>query len=384
MGHIPWLDYLDTLDDKGLAPLTKLAQRWIYERQHPPARDCPTHKFLVSEGTQEIGLGAYLHKQGFGLGAALEADLIFVMEPVGSREGAFDFADDCGSNGDPMTSQECFTQPLSSCSHRDAVVGRNAWKFGSRMWDVVNANGVKFYKDDCPSFLKEKLQAYYRGTDLTPAFFKLWWRAQSAAYLSRLNAETTDHLRTARRDAELHQTWLHGNDGRPTAGVPYPLPPGTSSLHVRHGDKASEMTLVPFEKYVDAAERYSSENPLAGRKALFVSSESPGVIENAARLPDDGRKKQLTSADEHWQVFTSNIPRFNSGPYQQIRKYGPSTMTRSWYLQLWMALECDAFFGTRASNWNRIIDEFRCIFVDKCQLPYFELGPETDWDEYFW
>ncbi|KAI8586596.1 hypothetical protein BDZ88DRAFT_509668 [Geranomyces variabilis] len=434
MGHVPWLSYLDSLDDAGLAPLTKLAQRWIYENQHPPRKQCAKRTYLVSAGTQSIGLGAYLHKQGFGLGAALEFGLLFVLAPVGSEDGKYDFADDCGAgsgggggggaaaaDSQRMSSLECFTQPLSSCTFDDAMRVGHAWEktyrpitndtttttttttvppppvppppvppspvmwFGDADWRSVTHGNATFTKDMIPTYLREQLVAHFPGAQLTPAFFKLWWRGQSAAYLSRLNAKTSDALRALRLDPTLHRTWTHDDD-RPYLSAPYPLPRGTMNLHVRHGDKATEMHLMPFTTYVNAAERLSSENPQMYLRRLFVSSEDPGVIEDAAWLPQRNETSHgvLTSPDLRWRVFTSDIPRVNSGPYQQINKYGASNMTRSWYLQLWMALECDAFFGTRASNWNRIIDEFRCIFVDKCQLPYFEMGPETDWRDYFW
>ncbi|TPX60191.1 hypothetical protein PhCBS80983_g01956 [Powellomyces hirtus] len=385
MGHMNWLDYLDTLDERGLAPLTKLAQRWIYEKQHPPKSDCKNRKFYVSEGTERLGLGAYLHKQGWGLAAALEANLIFVMNPVGTHEGVYDFADNCGTGSHNLTSLECFTQPLSSCTVEHAVVGKNAQLFREADWVGVDldGSGVSFHKDSPPSYLKNKLAEHYSGVKLTSAFYKVWWRGQSAAYLSRLNAAMSDDIRKARKDVEVHRTWSHGTGGLPSNGIPYPMPAGTMNIHVRHGDKGSEMTLIPFETYVASAERYSSENPQTAFKRVFVSSEDPGVIDDAAKLPERNRRT-LTAPDEQWQVFTSVIPRVNAGPYQQIHQYGSTVMTKSWYLQLWMALECDAYFGTRASNWNRIIDEFRCIYVDKCQLPYFEMGPENDWKDYYW
>ena len=52
----------------------------------------------------------------------------------------------------------------------------------------------------------------------------------------------------------------------------------------RHGDKGSEMTLVPFEQYVLAAEKLIAENPLGLKRVGFVSTEDPYVIEQAANL----------------------------------------------------------------------------------------------------
>ena len=52
----------------------------------------------------------------------------------------------------------------------------------------------------------------------------------------------------------------------------------------RHGDKAAEMQLVEFKKYVEAAEKLINENPLGLKRVALVSSEDPWVIEEASRL----------------------------------------------------------------------------------------------------
>jgi hypothetical protein len=47
-------------------------------------------------------------------------------------------------------------------------------------------------------------------------------------------------------------------------------------------------------------------------------------------------------------------------------------------LQLYMSLEADAWVGTRGSNWNRLIDELRCVWVPKCPNPYVDVGDLRD------
>lgn len=49
-----------------------------------------------------------------------------------------------------------------------------------------------------------------------------------------------------------------------------------------------------------------------------------------------------------------------------------------------MALECDAWVGTRGSNWNRLIDELRCVWVPKCLHTYVDVGRRANWDGYSW
>jgi hypothetical protein len=43
-------------------------------------------------------------------------------------------------------------------------------------------------------------------------------------------------------------------------------------------------------------------------------------------------------------------------------------------MDLLMALESDAWIGTRISTWGRIIDLLRCVWTDKCKNPYIEVG----------
>ena len=96
-----------------------------------------------------------------------------------------------------------------------------------------------------------------------------------------------------------------------------------------------------------------------------------------------------TAPDSSWVTYSSLITRLDSGPHQQLEKsvqegMGRSHMSHSWLLQLFMALECDAWIGTRNSNWNRLIDELRCVMVSKCHAPYIEVGDRKDWENYHW
>jgi len=62
------------------------------------------------------------------------------------------------------------------------------------------------------------------------------------------------------------------------------MPALTSRPECRHGDKAAEMELVDFRRYVEAAEKLVNENPLGLKRIALVTSEDPLVIEEAARL----------------------------------------------------------------------------------------------------
>ena len=81
-------------------------------------------------------------------------------------------------------------------------------------------------------------------------------------------------------------------------------------------------------------------------------------------------------------VYTSAIERENLSPFEQMAQFGRSHMSTLWLLQLWLAVECDAWIGQRASNWNRMIDELRCVLVDKCDKTFIELSPPNEWVGY--
>ena len=67
-----------------------------------------------------------------------------------------------------------------------------------------------------------------------PPGLQVWWRAQAAAYIIRPNNHTMAKIRRLRQNPALHHVW---QNGRPATHmtVPYPLPAGTISMHVRCG-----------------------------------------------------------------------------------------------------------------------------------------------------
>ena len=56
--------------------------------------------------------------------------------------------------------------------------------------------------------------------------------AQAVAYIVRPNALTMDAIGRLRMDPSLHRTYHSGEEQSDTA-LPYPLPRGTISMHVR-------------------------------------------------------------------------------------------------------------------------------------------------------
>ena len=116
-------------------------------------------------------------------------------------------------------------------------------------------------------------------------------------------------------------------------------------------------------------------------RTLFISTEDPLVLKEAEA--ESGRNGR------HWAVIYSRIKRLHEddavrgteSPQDQVWKIEqpPGITMQTYLLQLLMALEADAWITTRGSNWNRIIDELRCIWVDKCAHPVVEIGNKASW-----
>ncbi len=104
-----------------------------------------------------------------------------------------------------------------------------------------------------------------------------WWRAQAVAYLFRLNAKTSKgvlDLRTNRLNYFVSDN----------STLPFPLPHGSIAMHIRHGDKAKEMKLVPAKTYLAAAEDLMKKQPLSFSKTLFVLSDDDDALAELVRL----------------------------------------------------------------------------------------------------
>lgn len=175
--------------------------------------------------------------------------------------------------------------------------------------------------------------------------------------------------------------------------MPFPLPHHSISIHVRHGDKASEMNLVPFSSYISAATKVANENPSRGTvsKTIFLSTEDPLVIDemyNIAATEIMSDTKGPTTSNLEWTFFyTAGIPRRNGGPKEEVAP-GEEVQTTLMHLgELMLSLESGAWVGTRASNWCRLVDELAQVWVGGAGAGgspgvFLEVGNTPDWVDY--
>jgi hypothetical protein len=131
------------------------------------------------------------------------------------------------------------------------------------------------------------------------------------------------------------------------------------------------MNLVPTTRYLEAAEGLVEMNPFGYRRLAFMSTEDPSAIEDMV----------ASNLSDTWRWLWWEVPRINSnGPDQLVElNMKRGELTFIWWLQLFIALEADGWVGTRGSNWNRLLDELRCVWVPKCQNVYVEVGDDVSW-----
>lgn len=369
-GPRTWLDHIESIPDDHQYPLTKFAQRTIHSHQNPT--DCSNKKFFRVGHAARQGLGSALHVLAEALGYAMYYDRILLTHPEWPPLMDFVDRDNC-QNGDPF---ECVWERISSC---DSYANEQ---------NTVEIGSFKEHRDFPKPALG--LTAPYLGRAMQEAFpgittnaLKLWSRSQGVAYVNRLRPAALALLTQSRLDKKMHSAFSGPPENFSTLDFPFPLPRDVWSMHIRHGDKASEMTLLPVEDYVMAAERYSMMNPISSRKWAFVSSEDPTVFDEMKDIVSI--KKTHTVSNYEWNWFMSNINRKNDGPLQQLQLFPNRTETTlSWLLEAFTAIECDGFIGTRNSNWNRIIDELRGTWGMSGKAPYLEVASYGEWVNYFW
>jgi hypothetical protein len=317
------------LNDRGLAPLTRWTQAFIHRHQFVP--DCSARRFTVFHGFDST-FGSEMHVIGAILGHAIEHNTTLLLSPRGC---SFFASPDLCSAG-----CECVLAPISNCKLEEALASNV---------QVVDNKGHQF-NHVIPSVVRAELLAH--RPRMTDRQVRYWWRAQSSAFITRFNDMTVHAVSALRK--QVH---------------PFPLPSGVISAHMRRGDKSNEMRLPPPRDFIQAAAALAARMPNAlGEHTLLVTSDDTLSGEKAVRLGEAAG-------------FNVVAPMQGAVPGGQVGSEWNQLKDRltpfyAHLLKLTLALEADAWIGTRGSNWNRLIDELRCVWVDKCSHPYVEVGDE--------
>ncbi|RPA77734.1 hypothetical protein BJ508DRAFT_212629 [Ascobolus immersus RN42] len=407
-----WLEFIFEADDEDLPPLTKFAQSYIYERQHP--QSCTKHpgglviqnKFPVDKA---YGLGAVFQSVATDLAYALRTGrtLVYTNNPPGQR--FITPSPECGH------SLDCIFHKISSCSPF------NSTTLGDNPRNVyLPASGAHppppSYYETNPESIPPLLGYLLRreNPDITHPAMKYWWRTQAMAYVMRLNKKSLQHLYKFRTDStKQHGIHVYQDASGQTKrkDVPFTFPLGASSstrrfkadkscwaIHVRHGDKSIEMALRPLESYLLPLQASIVTNPLSSlSNCAFISTEDPEVLEQIKDihnlLPEFVKTRSVKSG---FTYYWSDIFRINGSPEAQLTGFtgedgnggwngvkGTRTeLTLMWLGQAIMQGEAAGFVGTRGSGWNRLIDTLRCVWFAGCNAPWIEVGTRASWEGY--
>lgn len=358
------------------------------------------------------GLGAIVAAISTSLSVALRTDRILVYN-VTNAPGTHFISPPADSNGTNCgRSFDCIFLPLSNCTLPNVSIETDADEPRVLAYPLQTIAAQRYFMShphSLPAIFVEALKRYYLkmpgarpGNQLWDSMTfdatRYWWRSQAAAYIMRPKKTTMEHLasmrlnkagRKGKYQLPLNRGWECPTENTPeckTTPMPFPLPRGSFSMHVRHGDKGIEMKLVDLPRYVKAAEDFVKRNPLGYSYTGFISTEDPNVLVEAKQLsltyPKPETPTEGWSKPAKWTWYWSDIPRLNVGPEEQLTRLGGGNrteMTLGWMLQLMIALEADGWVGTRGSGWNRLIDQLRCVWVAGCQKPFLEVGSRGSW-----
>lgn len=224
--------------------LTKGTQRYIYEKQNPSG--CSGQKFLVLNqfpGDDAFGLGAIVQRITDYLSIAIQTNSILIYAedlPPGHH-----FIQDPAEGGDKSCGRsfDCIFQKLSKCKNAaQKGMGADVQSIFVPPSHEIDMNldiaaYLAKYGSPIPPVLETALKSIQ--PDITGEMLKYWWRAQAAAYIMRLNSRASSRMKELRLGNGTKQRGMQwGLDGHPKdVDLPFPMPEGTISMHVRHGDK---------------------------------------------------------------------------------------------------------------------------------------------------
>jgi len=362
------------------------AQRAIWRHQHP--KNCSDEKFIVYEALgPEHGIGTILHALGVALQAALNLNRILVLNPQPNYEWV---------NGwfcqNTSTLDECYFEPLSSCTVHDAFGNKtanldNLWRHAELTMESYhrNASDLNFSERLLGSSLKEVMVNFdnpanifhHLRTDTPHMFHSLlragklpensihWWQAQSMAYIVRPKPRLLHEL-------ELRRNYFFTKE---------PLKRGTISVHIPYyGHRLKETPSASLESYLQSAESLVSRYPSELQRRIFLSTEDPDAISFFSKLTN-------------WTVLWANVTRISRNPNISdpnlalnnfASRFGWDEEFINSLLNLDIALECDGFVGQLGSHWNRLINELRSTVRCQYNRAYVDVLQGFSISNYFW
>uniref|UniRef100_A0A383VK11 Uncharacterized protein n=1 Tax=Tetradesmus obliquus TaxID=3088 RepID=A0A383VK11_TETOB len=261
--------------------------------------------------------------------------------------------------GGALALDECYFEPVSSCSLRDAYGPDVVAEWGKSLQlstleaarsrlhgDKIFFNAVinKNEYNGVPPQADPFVNKFIRGMKIGGLPSEMYWfRTVATSYVMRLNSRTLQVVNI------LKQRFFKD----------LVISSGTVSIHIRRGDKIriGEMKFVPDSTYQSYAQALHTSNLDVLNQSAFVSTEDPTALESLAR--------NMTS----WTIQYTSVPRNNhdgKAPFATA----PTTEALRALLNLDLALECDGWVGTLGSSWSVLIERLRATVRCKADKPY--------------
>ena len=227
----------------------------------------------------------------------------------------------------------CYFEPITSCEFRADNLREIPSLRVSRAVELSSSHAVVQLGYDAQN---ELMHNRFMTRFVAPPFARLglvWWRAMLAKFLLR-PIQTVYGLIDAARQR------LSANSKR--------WPP-LIGIHVRHGDKVVEASVLDVAAYIDVATALVRES--RGRKSVFISSDDPDVLHIAASLGVQRQIEVLSDADELRDLDITNANVLNHRRVN-VTRYALEAISNTWLLS-----EAQLFVGTFSSNLGRLAFE---------------------------
>ncbi|KAB8089437.1 hypothetical protein EE612_014376 [Oryza sativa] len=381
----PWI----AGSDEENYPLTRQVQRDVWIHQHPPNCSDPSLRFLYAdwERLPGFGIGAQLAGMSGLLAIAIKERRILVA-------GYYNRADHNGCKGLARSSWSCYFLPETSADCQKRALDLMQSK-DSRENGIIkvkeNYTSKQIWAGHIPRIWGRPWKYMQPTTEIDGRLVKnhrkmdrRWWIAQALRYLMRFQSEYMCRLlNVARHSAfgmQAAKMVLENVPDPPKPSIsrtesdierlvwsehkPY-IPGPLISMHVRMGDKACEMEVVGFEKYMELAGRLRKRFP--SLKNIWLSTEMQEVIDETKLYPK-------------WNFYFTNVTRqdVNVSMAMYEASLGRETSTNYPLVNFIMATEADFFIGALGSTWCYLIDGMRNT-AGKVMSGYLSVNKDRFW-----
>ncbi|CAN6479544.1 unnamed protein product [Victoria cruziana] len=339
----PWI----VGSDEDNLPLTRQVQQNIWVHQHPRNCSDPNLRFLVADWEVEpgFGLGAQIAGMCGLLAIAINEQRILVTN-------YFNRADHDGCKGAARSHWSCYFAPEVSTECRNQAMkllrSQDGWSqnivtlkehyTSKAIWagHVPRIWGTPWEDLQPTTEIDGNLLKRHRKMD------KRWWRSQVGH--SKAQAEMENHVWA------YHRPW-----------IPRPF----LSVHVRMGDKASEMKVVDFEAYMQLADRVRRRFP--NLKSIWLSTEMQEVVDKLRFYPQ-------------YKFYYTNVTRQEGNVTMAAYEasLGRETSTNHALVNFLMAADADFFIGALGSTWCYLIDGMRNT-AGKLMAGYLSVNKDRFW-----